>query len=282
MFGSDEDKKEFEEGQLSQMAEMEQSFEGEFDTSQEDNDNKTDPPSTDPPMDQGTSPPATDPPEEEDETKTEPPATEEPEEDELADIKAEMAALREELKQAREGSPKTEPPPTEAPIEEEDFLGDSDPDDVTSDPKEFNKLLNKVYMKGVQTGQERVKTLGTITDESVSTLIRSNVTEIAAIQKASEDFYTDNKDLIPHRAKVSEVYKDLASANPDKDHIELLELTGPAVRKKYDIKPTKSDDKDDPPPRLPSKKRQQRQSQKQKQSDPVLNELDEMDKALEL
>ena len=273
------EEKEFQEEQIRQMSDMEESIESEMDTLSDDEDDgdltdaptTKEPPSTDPPkVEDGAQ---TDPP------KTEPPATEPP--DEIASLKDDIAELKRML--AEKDAPKTEAPTTEEPIEEEDFLGDMDVVDVTGDRAELNKLLNKVYMKGVQTGQERSKKLVNVTDESISASIRGNIMDVAAITKASEEFYDENEDLLPHKAKVQSVYEDLASANPDKDHLEILELTGPEVRKRYDIKPVKKDTlvDDDPPPKLPGKKSQRRATSKDKdKSNPMLDEMDEMEKAL--
>lgn len=262
-----EEANEFVADQLKQMETMEDSYEQELEDLDEDGyETVTDPPWQDDKEKGG--------------TKTDAPTTKEPEEDDIAGLRSELASLREELARSKE-TPKTDAPTTEEPISEEDFLGDTEMDSIITDKNEFNKLLNKVYLKGVATGTDRQKKITTVTDESVGKTIRSSVMEIAALQRASENFYAANKDLANHRDKVSEVYKDLAAQNPDKDHLQILELTGPEVRKRHSIKPVKQDD-DETPPRLRKKGTQQRQPTQQKQSNPMLDELDAMDKALDL
>lgn len=264
----------FTEEQMSQMDEMEESITDDALTHEEEP--KTDAPTTKEPVEKDEH--KTDAP------KTEPPATEEPV-DELADIKAEMAELKKEIAEGKEH--KTEAPTTDEPIEEEDFLGeDVDMDELTRDPAAFNKLLNKVYSKGVETGVGRTKLDQSVVD-SIPRIINENILEVASLEKVSRKFYEDNEDLIEHAKDVSEIFKELASKNPKADFVSVLKDVEPEIRKRLDIKKplkvVKDVKDDDPPPRLPRKKSQPRQSPKPKtESDSMLTEMDEMDKSLGL
>jgi hypothetical protein len=256
----------FEKDQQDQMGQMEESIDDDALTHEEEP--KTEAPATEEPVD-------------EDEPKTDPPATEEPI-DELADIKAEMAALKEEMEKAKE--PKTEPPTTIEPIEEESFLSeDDDIVDIVNDPEKFNKLLNKVYLKGIETGTSRAKPDQSVVD-SIPRIINENILEVASLEKVSRKFYEDNEDLLEHMKDVSEVFKELATKNPETDFVTILKDVEPEVRKRLNLtKPVKEIKDKETPPRLPGKKSQQRSSPKPKtESSSMLAELDEMDKSLGL
>ena len=96
----------------------------------------------------------------------------------------------------------------------------------------------------------------------------------------NEDFYTENKDLVPFKKVVGAVFEDILSENPDKTYNELLPKVAEETRKRLDLhKKAVSDD--DPPP-LPKSKNRRRINQSPPNTDPLLKELDEMDKALGL
>ena len=261
----------FAEEQISQMNEMEETIAEDAMTHEEEP--KTDAPTTKEPIEDE---------HKTDAPKTEPPATEEPV-DELADIKAEMAELKKEIAEGKDTE--TEAPTTDEPIEEESFLGeDDDLDEITRDPEKFNKLLNKVYSKGVETGLVRTKPDQAVVD-SIPRIINENVLEIASYERVSRKFYEDNEDLMDHAKDVAEVFKEISSKNPEADFVSVLKDVEPEVRKRLDLKkPVKVvKDDDDPPPRLPRKKSQPRQSPKPKtESASMLDEMDEMDKSLGL
>jgi len=181
----------------------------------------TDPPGTDPVATEapGTSAPSTDAP------QTKAPATEAPGTtaptteapvDEVEELRKENERLRKQIDDAsgRTKPPSTKAPTTDAPIEDIDFLGaDVDLDDVTRNAETFNKILNKVYKKGVesQRGSQEV------TLRSIPDIVKSNVLIQATLKKKVDKFYVDNKDLLPFKKAVSTVYEELASDNPDWD-----------------------------------------------------------------
>ena len=212
---------------------------------------------------------------------TEAPTTEVPAEDEKDKT---IRELREKLALKEEGpktsAPKTEAPTTEIPLtfEELDFLKDLDFDELTRDPKEFNKLLNALYQKAVV---DTRKGLGEGVLRSIPDIVRANVTAITNLQKASEDFYADNKDLKPFKKVVAVVFEEFASDNPGKKYSEILEDVGPEVRKRLELhlKATKPDDKE-APPKLPRKKGKSGGTGKEPETTPLVNELDEMNKTL--
>lgn len=174
-------------------------------------------------------------------------------------------------------APKTAAPATEPPISEYDFLGDKDLDELTRDPKEFNKLLNEIYAKAVK------DTKGTMTEgvlRSIPDIVKTNVFAITELKKASDKFYDDNKDLVPFKRVVSAVFEEVAAAKPDKKYDELLGEVATETRTRLELhKKTVEDDKTKHP-NLPSKRNQQRQRQTKPDLTGIEKEIDTMNETL--
>ncbi|RLF65655.1 MAG: hypothetical protein DRN30_03600 [Thermoplasmata archaeon] len=223
---------------------------------------------------------------------------EDPRDVELKNLRMELDDLRKSIdKKPSEDDQKDDKskddPSEEDKLSEEDFLGDIDLDDLTRNPDIFNKVLNKVYMKGVEIGKGYSKKS---VDSIISTLpevMHSTRSLEEELQSINKQFYTDNEDLIPWKKSVAIVYDELAEQNPDKNYNEILPSVAEEVRKRLGIKKSednkdkdkdKDGDKDKnkdklPPP--PSRgKSGQRQTIKSVLSD-FDKQSDEMDKALE-
>lgn len=249
-------------------------------------------PSTDPPKDgdkkdegAATTPPATKPPT----TKapaTSPPATKPPkdeDEDEIVKLRAENLNLKTEnegLKKIKEkATPKTSPPHTEPPIEEADFLGDvEDVEDLINDKKKLNTLLNTVYKRGVETAAKRHGKPPEISPE----MLRSSVESVIEIQKATNEFYTKNKDLEPFKKVVSTVFGELTQQHSDWKPEKLLDETGTETRRRLGLKPSasaqpnKGDKSKVKPPVLPPGSKGSRQSRQKPEPSQMQKEIDEM------
>jgi len=230
-------------------------------------------PATDPPADESDEPDesaATESP------STEAPATEPPDEidSRLAELERKNAELEEKLK---EKTPLTSAPSTDAPIPDQDFIEDEDIDELITDKKSLNKLLNKVFLKGVElTRREAAEAIRKFTKQLPSA-VHANLYTIETTRKAAEQFYSDNPDLSSHKPKVRETFDELVNQHPDWTYDKLLKETEVIVRKKHNLKKQPSDGG---PPKLPKKKTQQRQTPTRQSDNPVLEEMDQMDKAL--
>jgi len=214
-----------------------------------------------------------------------------PEEPELDRIKRENEELRKrvddlsapkepEPKPEPKEEPKPEPKPEKLEIEEVDFLGGVDVDDLTRDPAELNKLLNKVYTQGIDSAR---KVLGENILRSLPEIVKNNVATVISLRKASEDFYEANEDLKPFKRVVSAVFEEVAANNPDKRMEEILEDVEKESRKRLElykkaINPNQSPQ--EPKPRLPRKKSQPRQKSTKPDVTPIQNEIDQMNKTL--
>jgi len=212
---------------------------------------------------------------------TEAPSTDVPGDDVVTRLKAEI----EELKALVKGKKSTtEAPSTEPPLEleERNFLEGIDVDEVMDNPAALNKLLNKIYQQAVT---DTRKILGEGVLRSIPEIVRTNIATVTNLQKASEQFYEQNPDLKPFKKVVASVFEELASQNPDKRYDEILTEVGDEVRKRLDLhkQATANQPKNKKPtaPRLPRKRSSAgRPKGQQPPTDPLLAELEEMNKAL--
>lgn len=203
-----------------------------------------------------------------------------------------MSAPKPEPTPAPEPTPEPEPKPLV--LDEVDFVGDIDMDEVTRDPKEFNKLLNKVYVQGVDATKNA---LGEGILRDIPNIVKNTFTTVTTLKKASDDFYDKNKDLVPFKSVVSAVFEEAFAANPGKKYDEILSGdkdkgilgVGDEVRKRLElhrnaVNPNPKPDPEPPdpnnPPKLPRKKGQPRKTSQQPNVDPLLADIDEMNKSL--
>jgi hypothetical protein len=194
----------------------------------------------------------------------------EPEPDErdktIADLRAKLAE-----REVPKEPVKVEPPKTP---EDQDFLGEVDLDELTRDPKEFNKVLNKIYQKAV------VDTRSSVV-ETLPEIVKTNIQIMNELKATSERFYEENKDLQPFKKVVAVVFDELASANPTKNYDELIKEVAPEVRKRLDLKKevkeptTKKVDS----PKLPQKGGRVGRSDKPT-LEPLQAELEEMNRVI--
>uniref|UniRef100_A0A6H1ZBY4 Uncharacterized protein n=1 Tax=viral metagenome TaxID=1070528 RepID=A0A6H1ZBY4_9ZZZZ len=251
---------------------------------------KTDPPETNAP---GTTAPATSaPPTEAPATKapaTAAPATEAPAEDprdkEIRDLREKLALGETKHEPKPTKAPPTKAPSTEAPISDEDFLGETDLDDLTRDPKLFNQVLNKIYKKAREDARSDFRKSDELIIRSMPDIVKNNIALISKLKEVNEKFYNDNKDLVPFKKVVGAVFEELISASPNKSYEELLPEVSKTTRERLELHkaanrgPNDKDDKGNPP-NLPRKKGSPRQTTKP-DTTPLLGELDEMDKVLQ-
>jgi len=197
------------------------------------------------------------------------------------ELREENESLRAKL--AEVPKPKAEPEPdpvVETELTEQDFIGDLDLDEVTRDPTEFNKLLNKVYL---QAANDTRKTLGEGVLRTIPDIVKANIVTISNLKKAKDDFYDENKDLKPFKKVVGAVFEELQSDNPDKTYTEILGDVAIEVRtrlelKKEAVKATPA--KNNTPPKLHGNKGKAGSSSTKPKTDALLNELDEMSQTL--
>ena len=171
-----------------------------------------------------------------------------------------------------------DPPPAESPLtfEEQDFLGEEDAYEMVQDPKRFNKLLNQIYQRAVT---DTRKVLGEGVLRSIPDIVKTNLTIMTSLQRASDKFYDENKDLVPFKKVVSTVFEEMSSTNPDKKYDVILKDVGVEARRRLDLH--KSATQPDPKaPRLPRPKGRSGSSSDKPKTDPLLNEIEEMNKAL--
>ena len=121
--------------------------------------------------------------------------------------------------------------PSLEPIE---FVADEDAIyELTRDPKKFNELMNKVvseaHNRAVLLTTQNVLT-------SIPKIVGSSIEQATSIQRAADEFYKTNEDLIPFKSFVMMVTNEIAAANPDKQLNELLGDIAVEARKKLNLK----------------------------------------------
>ena len=212
-----------------------------------------------------TTAPATEPPSQDDDVKT------------IAELKAEIELLRAE----KEKSPLTSAPATAAPESKVplNFVTEEEFDDVRDDPQKFNALLAKVYERATADVVKKFDERFSKVPETVSEQIRTQE-ELSRIRTS---FYAANPDLENLQEYVGMVFTQLQKDNPDKPWKDLLEQTGPEVRKRLGLKneSQKNPQEKQTPPRLPSRKGQAGKTPSNKTTNSLVSEIDEMNKSLE-
>lgn len=131
-------------------------------------------------------------------------------------------------------------PPTVDTSDEEDFVGSLDMDDVASDPKILNKLLNAVLKKGIAAGQALSASQ---IDSSISKNVMSQVESFNSIKTTIDQFYDNNDDLSSVRQVVKACAVQISKEQPDKKLEDILELAADAARKTLGIVRKKEDSK---------------------------------------
>jgi len=220
---------------------------------------KTEPPSTDEPEEFKTDAPETSAP------KTDAPTTDAPDDRDqiISDLRAKLADKGE--------APKTQAPTTTAPLtfEDQDFVGDLD----IEDSSDLNKILNAVYQKGI------TDTRGIVGKQATS--IPNIVTMVSNLQKATETFYNENKDLVPFKKVVATVFEDLVAENPNKPYSDLMKDVAPEARNRLELPPIQKKTVDKgKPPKLPRKKGKSGKTKDKPTLDPMQADIDEMNKDL--
>ena len=169
-------------------------------------------------------------------------------------------------------------------FEDQDFIGDLDLDDLTRDKAALNKILNSVYSKGVN-DSKRIATEGVL--NTIPDIVKHNLTLLTTLKEASDNFYNDNKDLVPFKRVVAAVFEEIAAKNPDKKYSELMNLTAPEARKRLELhkqavkKEAEENKENNKSPRLPNAKGGNRQTQTQKPNTSAIEkEISEMNKTL--
>ena len=122
-----------------------------------------------------------------------------------------------EAKKEPEVKPTDPPVKDTKPAPEEDYVGNLDMDDVTSDPKVFNSVLNNfkkdllasINVEGVIDQAVKRTLLG------IPSVIQSQIRQQASVDELVRDFYDANKDLTSIKQTVGMVAQNIAAEHPD-------------------------------------------------------------------
>jgi hypothetical protein len=249
----------------------------------DEDDSQTDAPTTDAPA--ATDAPVTDEPATEipstdapatDGPKTDAPTTDAPDERDQT-----IADLRTKLAEKDSGPKPTAPPATSTPLilESQDFIGDEDVENLTSNKDSLNKLLNLVYSKGVTDSRNIV---GEGVAKAIPSLVTDQIDIATQMKETRDNFYAANEDLIPFPNVVSTVFDDLTKKDPNQTYDDIIKAVAPEVRKRLNLPEQSLKAKNDKgnPPKLPRKKGKSGRSQTKPKTSSVESELDAMNEVL--
>ena len=184
----------------------------------------------------------------------------------IANLTARLDALEKAAKK-----PEEEPKPFEP--EEQDFIGDLDPEYDLKDKESLNKILNQVYSKGIHDTRKSL-------EESLPNTIASKVDLILKVKEARDNFYNENKDLKPFNNVVATIFGEISAKDPSRPYSDILKDVAAEARKRLNLKTTTEKDDGGKPPRLPGKKGSSGKLPTDTNTNPLRNELEEMNKAL--
>jgi vacuolar-type H+-ATPase subunit I/STV1 len=193
----------------------------------------------------------------------------------ITDLKAEIEVLKAAQEKPKVEEVKKEDSPIAPTFEEQDFLKDKDLDELTRDPKEFNKVLNEIYKKAsIDAGERLLK--------SIPEIVKSQVVIHQQLIELANNFYSANPDLVKYKKNVALVFEDLQSKNPDKSFSDLSAEAAQETRKKLNLPnpEIKEVKKLDPPPILPTKSGQAGRPSSQPSTQKIQDDLAAMNKAL--
>lgn len=195
----------------------------------------------------------------------------------IEELRAQVAKLT-----AKEPEPLPEPEPQtqvlpDEPVADFDFIGDLDMGDLYDNPRKFNNLLNSIYKKAVT---DTRKSLAEGVLRTIPDIVKANIVTVTGMQKASEDFYDNNKDLKPFKKVVAVVFEEMASSNPGKSYKEVIKLVAPEVRKRLGLQRSALQKAGAKPPNLPRPGGRQARAATKPNLDPLQNELEAMNNAL--
>jgi len=243
------------------IAELENTEDPEEDPKPEDKDpdNKETPPiDEDPPVDE-----------------TEEPPKEDEKDNIIAELRKKLGEKEDKEKEEEPSTSKEEEPPS---FEVQDFIGeDGDLEDLIQDPEKLNTVFNNIYQRAV-TDTRKVVTEGVL--RAIPDIVRTSVDMIDKLKAMNTKFYNDNKDLEPFKKVVAAVFEEVATEHPGKDMMDILPMVADKSRERLELhnKAIKSDTKR--APRLPSRKRRVTIPEDKPNTNPLLNELEEMNKTL--
>jgi hypothetical protein len=153
-------------------------------------------------------------------------AEDEGETDPIKALTATVQALNAKIATLEAGKTTKGPEPVEEPAKPDIFIKDrTEYDALFEQPELLNEVLNKVAEAG-----------GTRVLKAMPKIIRAVVKQQIEMQTSTAKFFTDNKDLLPHRQFASFVANDLIGQNPNWTLPQLYEKLGGEVRTRLGLK----------------------------------------------
>lgn len=176
-----------------------------------------------------------------------------------------LKARIEELSELGVSSPQPQQQPA-AQYEDVDFIsGEDNLDDLLSDPKRLNQVLNSTVQKSIEMVQK-----------SIPQLVQTAVVQQQQMVEMANSFYKENPELKDYKQFVGRVSEKLMSEHPDWGLEKVMEETSKEARRRLQLRQTakKKDAATGPTRKKGSARRTPAKP------DPKMAEIDAMNKAL--
>lgn len=104
-----------------------------------------------------------------------------------------------------------------------DIIGDEDIDDILASKELFNAAIGKAVRIAEERAMQKVLL-------SIPQIVMKQTQQQMAIQKATEEFYVENADLVPVKKTVAAVANEIYSTNPQLTIAEIFEKSAEKTR----------------------------------------------------
>lgn len=132
-------------------------------------------------------------------------------------------------------------PKREYRLEPVEYVNADNLDDLMSDPKQLNNVLNQIRQEAVQIAIET--TMAQAPEELVPV-----ISEQLYYNRLATKFYDSNPDLLNHKEACVKTWSKLKQDNPGLSAVKIYGLLGPAVRKELKLQKPKAQGTPPPPP----------------------------------
>lgn len=153
----------------------------------------------------------------------------------VLDLKSNAPLIKEEAPATEKAEPaKVDSAPQPATMEAVDFVGSLDMDDVASDPKVFNQVLNNAVNQAVTAAINKVnQTLSGVekTVRELPTDLMQRTKQELLLDNKINAFYQSNEDLVGVRRTVGAVAAEIAAKEPKLSVDELFDKAAEQTRK---------------------------------------------------
>jgi len=195
----------------------------------------------------------------------------------ISDLRSKIAEL-----ESRKVEPKELPKEDALTFESQEFTKDLDMDELSRDPEELNKVMNKIYQKAVADAH---KIVSEKFSKALPDIVTRQIETLEGLRTMRDNFFKENEDLKPFGKVVATIFDEIAAKDPKRNYSDVMKEVASETRKRLDLplkQAAKSSEavKSEPPPSLPKRGSKAGRSSDKQTVDPLQAELEEMNKIL--